>query len=289
MTDEKGPETNDKIKANPKEDIEALDRNLENAQLNYTQAAEELGYQRSIVKAIKPFWSAVELSKDSPPVLNSGAVVISDWRRQSQTWNEQSKYQLDDIAFSSSTASSAAINAVSMQSMLMPYHPIINVKNVTDILSQRDERTLVENGLGLIDKTLAGDYRTAWQYLNLPALDPLRGPLFLMRQVFDHLLGKLAPNEEVASQSGFVPNEDLQKRNGKGITRPHRVEFIANTRIQDPVKRKLVLDSTSNFTDIYEDLNMAHDRHALNEEAARNAVLAASKLIAEWLQAIDLK
>ncbi len=288
MTDENERQKNDKKVENPKEDIEALDQNLENAQLHYTHAAEELGYQRSIVKAIKPFWGSVELSEDSPPVLTSGAVVISDWRKQSQIWNEQSKYQLDDIRLVSSTASTAAYNTVSMQSMLMP-QPIIDVKQVTDILSQRDERALVERGLSLIDKTLAEDYQTAWQYLHLPALDPLRGPLFLMRQVFDHLLDRLAPNEEVTSQPDFVRDEKLAERNGEGITRTHRIQFIAINRIKDPTKRKLILDSTRNFSDIYSDLNMAHDRQALNEQAARNAVFAASKLIAEWLQAIDLE
>lgn len=288
MNDNKESQSNDKITNNPKEDIEALDQNLGNAQLQHTLAAEELGYQRSIVKAIKPFWGSVELSNDSPPVLNSGAVFISDWRRQSQVWNEQSEHQFDNITFASSTASTVAANTISIQSAF-EYQPAVDVKQLSDILLKRDERTFVEHGLSLIDVTLSNSYRTAWQYLHLPAFDPMRGPLFLMRQVFDHLLEKLAPNGEVSSQLDFIRDEKLFARDGKGITKAHRVQFAANNRIKDPIKRKLVVDSTQNFLDIYQELNMAHGRKDLNVDSARNAVFAASKLIAEWLQALDLK
>jgi hypothetical protein len=277
----------EKAAKNPKEDMDALDKNLADAQRNHMAAAEELGYQRSIGRLIRPFWDNIKISESSPPVLTSGAAMISDWRAQSESWKRQSEYQLSNIQFGVATASTAAYNTVSMDKLFMP-KPLVDADKVESVVSQKDERAFVEKRLRLIDEALANLYHTIWQYFYLPALDPVRGPLFLMRQVFDDLLTKLAPDEDINRWSDFVRDEELFKRDRKGITRAHRIQFVANNKIGSP-KRQLVLDSTRNFIFIYDELNRAHARHELDENAGKSAVLAASRLIAEWLLAIDSK
>jgi Predicted pPIWI-associating nuclease len=269
---------------NPKDDIEALDRNLESAQLNHTAAAEELGYQREIVRGIKPYWDSVTLNEGSPPVVISGAQQLAEWASQSETWRENSRSQLNNITFGSSMASTAAYNAVSMDYGMTGHHSI-DLDRFNETLSKRDERDFVEERLTAIDKVLANTYKDAWRYLHLPAFDPMRGPLFLMRQVFDHLLAKLAPDGAIMSQPGFVPDKNV--RNGKGITRAGRIQFVAEHRVADVEQRRLVLASTRTFTDLYEELSKAHSRGSLNQDAARNAVYACSGLISQWLRAIE--
>ena len=108
-----------------------------------------------------------------------------------------------------------------------------------------------------------------------------------MRQVFDHFLDKLAPDSDVMSQTDFVPDRELKQKDGKGVTRRHRIEFLAKAKIKDEGSSFLVLQSTQNFLDVYDELNQAHVRGELNEDKGKNAVYAGSALLATWLKALS--
>lgn len=266
------------------EDIDALEENLEEAQQKHTRSAEELGYQLEIVRTVKPFWKYV-----TPAMLQgataSGAALISQWRDESELWKIRSEEELYEITVASGTATSLASNTAPMEFVHLS-KPVVDMQALHRITAQKDERTFVQAELATIDTGLANTYLTVWQYMNLPVFDPLREPLFLMRQVFDHFLDKLAPDSDVISQTDFVPDEKLKEKNGKGVTRRHRIEFVAKAKIKDKGSRRLVLQSTQNFLDVYDELNRAHDRAQLDENKAKDAVYAGSALLAAWLRAL---
>lgn len=270
---------------NPSKDIDALEENLEEAQQHHTLSAEELGYQLDIVRAVKPFWKCI-----TPDALQgstvSGAAIISEWRDESETWKVRSQEGLGEIIVASGTATSLAANTAPMESVHLP-EPVVDIDAVHRVTARRDERDFIEAELSRIDPGLADTYLTACQYMKLPAFDAFRGPLFLMRQVFDHFLHKLAPDSDVMSQTDFVPDEALKQRDGKGVTRRHRVEFVAKGKVKDEGSRRLLLSSTQNFLDVYEELNQAHKRARLDENKAKDAVYAGSALLATWLRALS--
>jgi hypothetical protein len=283
MSEDKHKEIENNKYPNPKADIEALDENLRIAQSNYTKAAVDIGYQREIIRVIiKPVYGTVELSGNSPLVFASSASVIHDWSVQSETWRRQSEEHSTGIVLLSSTATSLAYNAVPISSLSGQF---INVETVYKTANRRTQTNFVEKELSLIDQSLANVYQQVFQDIYLPAFDPGRGPLLLMRQVFDHLLNKLAPDVDVTSQPGFVPNAELVKQGKNGITRPHRIQYVAS-KIKDTNNHQLILDSITSFLDTYNELNEAHNRGALNEEAARSAVYSGNEILALWLQAM---
>jgi len=269
---------------NPRDDIEGLEKNLKQARQQFTQSAEELGYQLEVVRTVKPFWKYV-----TPDMLQgtvaSGAAVISHWRDQSEHWTRQSEELLHQVTIASGTATTIASNTVSIE-YIHSLRRVVDSERVRRVTAQKDERTFVQIQLRRIDATLGNTYSTVWQYMHLPAFDPLRGPLFLMRQVFDHFLDRLAPDSEVLSQPDFVPDQKLKERNNKGVTRRHRIEFLAKSKLRDAGLRQLVLQSTQNFLDVYDELNQAHIRGELQEDKAKEAVYAASALLATWLRAV---
>jgi hypothetical protein len=79
----------------------------------------------------------------------------------------------------------------------------------------------------------------------------------------------------------------LKQKNGKGVTRRHRIEFLAKAKIKDEHSRLLVLQSTQNFLDVYKELNQAHIRGELDEDKAKDAVYAGGALLATWLKALS--
>ncbi len=282
-------ENNDRLKhprpINPKEDIEALEGNLEQAQKGLTLSAEEIGYQLDVVKAVKPFWRYVT-NEMLQGAVASGAATISFWREDAESWNKQSNELLNRIVVASGTATTLASNTAPIEYIHLS-KPVIDSEVLHRVMEQRDERAFVQTELEKIDTSLANTYATTWQYLHLPAFDPMRGPLFLMRQVFDHFLDKLAPDSDVIAQTDFVPNEKLKEKDGKGVTRRHRGEFLAKVKIKDESSRLLLLKSTQNCLDVYEELNDAHNRAQLDESKASDAVYAGSALLATWLKALS--
>jgi hypothetical protein len=270
----------------PREDIEALETNLGKAREHLAGATSELGYQLDVVKVTRPYWESVSPASGMP--VASGAVVLHTWREQSEALARESERVARQITNMSGTASYVAANTGTL-SQIYPVSPPIDIGAIQRITVQRSEQDFVEKGLMKIDNHLARTYATIWQYIRYPAFDPMRGPLFLMRQVFDHFLDKLAPDNEVQSQPSFQPDAQLKKKNGKGITRNHRIEYIANTKVRHLEVRSSLKSSSKNFHDIYDGLNEAHKRAALNEDAARQAVYAGSTLLANWLRALEYK
>ncbi len=89
------------------------------------------------------------------------------------------------------------------------------------------------------------------------------------------------------AQPDFSPDAALKKQNGKGITKYHRIEYIAKSKIHDRQDRQNLLNTSKNFLDIYKSLNEAHKRGALNEESAKCAVYAENELLTNWLKALS--
>lgn len=50
-----------------------------------------------------------------------------------------------------------------------------------------------------------------------------------------------------------------------------------------------MLQSTQNFLDVYDELNDAHIRGALDEDKAKDCVYAGSALLATWLKALSVR
>lgn len=273
------------VPCNPSEDIKALEANLKKAQQNFASVGNEIGYQLQVVKVIKPYWENMS-SPPSEPAVVSGSAVLQTWREQSEKLAKKIDEAARGIVNTSGTGAYLASTTITLNE-IYPVSPPLDISPIQQVTMQRTEQDFIEKELRKIDDPLADTYATVWQYMHYLAFDPVRGPLFLMRQVFDHFLDKLAPDSEVESQPNFQPDAELKKKNGKGITRPHRIEYIAKTRVQDPYVRQSILNSSRNFLDVYRSLNEAHKRGTLNENSARQAVYTGNTLLANWLRAIS--
>lgn len=266
------------------EDIKALETNLTKAQRNFAGITNEIGYQLEVIEATKPYWENINASSNTS--VASGTYVLHTWREQSEILTKKSDEDARQIVNMSGTASYFASTTATL-SEIYPLSQPLDRGPIQQVAMQRNERDFVEKQLRKIDNALADTYTTVYQYLYFPAFDPWRGPLFLLRQVFDQFLAKLAPDSGVETLPNFQPDAELKKKNGKGITRNHRIEYIAKTRIKDPSLKQSLLSSSRNFQEVYQSLNKAHKRGTLNENSARQTVFSGSTLLANWLRAIS--
>jgi len=277
-------------KKNPKDDIDRIRANLDKAQGFPTKALDDISFQKEMLDAISPYWNRLTPEILPERTLASATATLQAWADETEIIANKAQPFINQV----SVASSVAANVGSVTATLYQFGQRIDrdseisfdVKPVSSLVLGRLTRNKVKEALSNIDKSLADTYGTIWQYMSYPALDRYRGPLYLMRQVFDHFLDKMAPDTEVKSQSDFRPNAELKKKDGKGITRRHRIEYLATTKGVDPGYRKSILSSTDSFLDVYDELNKAHKKGSLDQEAANRAVIQGEVLLQEWLRAL---
>ena len=138
--------------------------------------------------------------------------------------------------------------------------------------------------LSVLDQSLAKTYREAWHSFYAQRYDPLRGALFLMRQVFDHLFELIAPDDKVRESPHWS-----RKEGDKPIIvyRSERLRFAANRCIKDKIKQLALLESVEEALRSYERLNIAHKRGDLTPEKASEVFKAADSIVRSWVEAAD--
>lgn len=268
---------------NPKDDIRFIANYLKNIHKISADFTEEIGYQLSVAKAVEPYWSEEPIAQMNNLQV-SAAVVINNWRDEIDSL----KGNIDSLERKVISLSDTASFVGQATGTISVIYPVKNfdIQNLNKITQQKNQTEIITNDLEKINASLSKTYATIWQYMRYPAFDPIRGPLYLMRQTFDNLLGKFATDEEVMLWKDFQPDKELEKRNGKGVTREQRIKYIANNKIKDPQSCSILISSADHFNKIYKSLNEAHKRGELNDDAAINAIYAGNSLLLKWIKVL---
>lgn len=135
-----------------------------------------------------------------------------------------------------------------------------------------------------ISAHLADSYDAAWENLETNFSDPARGAAFLMREVITQILDFLAPKEAIKALPNFVPDPSAKD----GVTRRHRLEYIAANRAKDNSNKELIESSIKAFLDNYEALNDAHKRGSLDKDEVESFLFQADDLLNLVLRVVRL-
>ena len=130
---------------------------------------------------------------------------------------------------------------------------------------------------------LADSYTAAWENLETNFSDPARGAAFLMREVISQILDFLAPKEAIKALPNFVPDTSA----GDGVTRRHRLEYIATNRAKDNFNKELIESLIKAFLDNYKALNEAHKRESLDKDEVESLLFQADDLLILILGAVN--
>jgi hypothetical protein len=135
------------------------------------------------------------------------------------------------------------------------------------------------------DHALGKTYQKIWETLYGTRADPGRGALYLIRQAFDHLFDKLAPDDEVRKSSYWT-----QKEHGKEnqVWRDERVRFAAAKNVKDQNRANTLIASAKHMTGVYQCLNSAHKRGEMNQMESHQALAEMQSILEEWADAIEI-
>jgi hypothetical protein len=135
-----------------------------------------------------------------------------------------------------------------------------------------------------LDPSLGATYRSAWSVFYSQQHDPKRAALWQMRQVFDHLFDKLAPDDDVR-ESAFWSKKTGDKPDA--IHRDERLCFAAHRCIRDEALRTGLLESVKETLRSYDRLQEAHKRGELSIEKANETFTSSDALIRRWIDAAN--
>jgi len=145
------------------------------------------------------------------------------------------------------------------------------------------QRKDVKKYLKAISPHLASAYDGAWESLETNVEDPVRGAAFLMREVVSQVLDILAPKEAIKTPN-FIPDPTAKD----GVTRKHRLEYIAAHKAKDNFNKKLLEKHIQSFLDTYEGLNDAHKRTSLDKTKIESFLLQADDLLYILFSSINI-
>lgn len=250
--------------------------------------AQSIGYARDVLLHSKAYWvKLAEMSEVTPAVAtsaDSGVKFIRAYRDELAGLREQTDIPLSRLNAAAGSAVWFSATSGSMSS-------IVRVPEVGEI-PYESSPFRISAGLPVyadrfakLEPALGDSYRQIWEALYGTRADPERSALFLMRQTFDHLFGRLAPDDDVRNSKYWHPKKG-DKANQ--VDRRERIKYAAHTHIKDLNRANTLAASAKQMLDLYYALNEAHTRGELNRKKARKALLAMRHMLEDWADALGL-
>jgi len=225
-----------------------------------------------------------EENPNSTPLVASVVNFIMSYRDELAGLRGRSDLPLSGLSAAAGTAATFFATTSSASS-------VITVREVGEILYEpspfRPEggQPTYADRFAKLDPALGDTYWQIWEALYATRADRERSALFLMRQAFDHLFDRLAPDGDVRDSIYWHPKEGDKPNQ---VYRSERLQYAAHMHIKDQNRANTLAASTKQMLDLYDALNMAHTRGRLNQDKARKALLAMRQMLEDWADALGL-
>jgi len=253
------------------------------------EIAEIQGVQKN-VDALTGYWQANPVSPSpwANVSLASGANFVHGFRNyvDSLKPEEFTGAVLGTIVASGDSMGSAGLTLLHIAPPLEPTRQKLEIKfiAINNAPKRKERRKDVCLNLQKISAHLADSYDAAWENLETNFSDPARGAAFLMREVITQTLDFLASKDAIKASPNFIPNSTAKD----GVTRRHRLEYIATNRAKDDFNKELIESSIKAFLDNYEALNDAHKSEPLDKSGVEGLLFQADDLLMLILGAVKL-
>lgn len=267
--------------------FDEADQSAENLQSNFVQGAEYSGYIRKALLLSRRIYSQIIIeSFERPelvPIVISGMDYIGTLKDQLNLINTQIGPSIKNLSSVASTAYSvtSSTGTITLPELDFtmddsPFEPPPFMKNDREVYAVKFDS---------LDASLGSNYRGVWETYYGSKSEPIRGALFLLRQTFDHLFALLAPDDYVRSSPFWQPKEGNDKNQ---IYRIERIQYAANEHISEESKSKILSSSANHINKVYNQLNLLHNRGAIDPEKGTAILNSMSAILEEWINAIEI-
>ena len=268
--------------------FEETSKQAKDMQMKYGQAAQACGQISQIADSAKDFWvQLAELSVKDPSygtMLKGGTDTMSGIKfalgHVASSYHvpaqELRTVALSACSFGSNTAATGSYVPFSTNESLAFFTKVLPDSYRENSLAQR---------LAKVDGALGRTCAEIWETLHGTVSDPERSALYMIRQTWDHLFARLAPDSDVQKSEFWTKKEgpklDL-------VTRSERINFAVARLVKNKTKQDLLLASRDQMVLLYDNFNSAHKRGEINKNKAITTLAAVYDWLLLWADALDL-
>jgi hypothetical protein len=271
-----------------KHEFDEAQKHAENLQNKFAKATKSLGQVSSVIETTKPYWVQLAVEGNnhigSEVILNSGVESIHQIKNALVELDAYAPFPLQNVNTIALSASAFGSNTAATGSLFVLHDTSQFDVQAIPIPEISEESCLADRFSGL-DPALGKVCAQIFESLYGTVSDPERAAFFMIRQTWDHLFDKLAPDAEVRD-SQFWKKKAGDKPDQ--VTRAERIEFAVDRHIKDPVRKNLLLTSSKQMCDIYQELNRAHERGEIDRNKAKRTLNAMYQWLIQWADGIGI-
>jgi hypothetical protein len=255
---------------------------------NVTKGAQELGRLGSVLSATENYWVNIAAEKGSDPGLNSmfesGKAFVSGLSSTLCAAASAISIPLETIGFASASGISFGANTAVTSSLVILEVPGKFSAEAIPTKDYSQDKALPER-LSKLDPALGKTCAQIWECLYGTMADPEKSALYMLRQTWDHLFDKLAPDDEVRTSEFWTQPSEGKK---DLVTREQRIQYAAANHVTNPETRNVLLASSRLMLDMYQRLNAAHTRDEIDRDKARRTLRSIYAWLEQWAEALKL-
>lgn len=284
----KNEESNPEESEKPEEIIDEIASGLDELHEKFVEASTNIGYARDAIQSVRPVWEKLGNSDTSDPetleLYDSNFQFLQAFRDEVKSYQELVP---PVTILLNSTASTAAtfVTASGTTNAFIESTISENPPTAFPVFLTPNQHEVYTKRFMAFDDALGRIYQEIWEVLYGTRADPERAALYLIRQSFDHLFSKLAPDDAVR-ESPFWTKKDGEKPDQ--IWREERIAYAAATHVKDKARSDTLLASSRHMLKVYQALNRAHERNNINHAKARKALEEMRTFLEDWVNAVGL-
>jgi|GEM_PF-853111 hypothetical protein len=271
----------------PEEVIDEIVSRLDGVHEKFVEASASIGYARDALRSARADWERLGNSATTDPeaskLYEANVHFLLSFRdevRQAQEIAMPAAQLFKNTAGTAVALTSATGSTASFFEGGVAYStPEVPVFLTPELHNQYAQR------FAAFDEALGRTYKEIWEALYGTRADPERAALYLIRQAFDQLFDKLAPDDAVRNSAFWTPKVGDRPDE---VWREERIQYAAASHIKDQARSKTVSASSRHMLDVYQALNRAHDRNTINRGKALNALAEMRSILEEWANAVGL-
>lgn len=271
----------------PEEIIDDLAESLNEMHEKLVESTTNVGFARDVIKSIRPI--IVELGNSTTSNLDAIELYESNMEYL-RTIRDEVRINLGLISPQINLVNLTAGTAINLVSTSGSTYAFIaessdfSLSSFPIILTP-EQHNIYATRFTELDESLGNTYREIWEVLYGTRANPERAALFLIRQSFDHLFEKLAPDDEVRKSSFWtIKNGDKPDE----VWREEKIRYAASVHINDKARAATLIASSKHMLRVYKALNRAHERGEINISKARTALEEMRTFLEEWVDAIGI-
>lgn len=271
----------------PEEIIDDIASRLDDLHEKFVESSTNIGYARDAIQSVRPIWERLGNSDTSDPdildLYKTNYQFLQSFRNEVRSYQEMATPFFGLFNNTAGTASvfvSASGSTDAFVGNITEYSPL----DFPVFLTPSQHETYTKRFM-TFDESLGKTYQEIWEVLYGTRADPERAALYLIRQSFDHLFDKLAPDDEVR-RSPFWTLKKGDKP--EQVWREERIQYAASTHIKEKARLETILASSKHMLSVYQALNRAHERKNINRAKARKVLEEMRTFLEDWANAVGL-